>query len=681
MRRHLLLAVLAACPVLAHAAPHGLTATDLVSLARVSEPAISPDGRRLVFTQRETDLDADRGRTDLWLKNLDGNGAARRLTSNDENDSSADWAADGSGVFFLSSRSGTAQVWYLATAGGEAVPVTQLPLEVAGFRASPRSDRLVVAVEVFPDCRDLDCTKKRLDEHKAAKQHGQAYDRLFVRHWDKWKDGRISRLFSIALDAERRPRGEPVPLTASLDADIPSKPLGGRADYSFSPDGSQLVFSARERGRTEPWSTNFDVWRVPADGSTAPVNFTADNPAWDAQPAYSPDGKLLAHLAMERPGFEADRFRLVVRDAATGAIRFTSADWDRSIAAFQFSTDSRSVVAVADDLGQRPLWSIDVGNGNRTALTQSGNVTEFDVAGPHIVFATQNLSEPADFHLIAEGTQERRLTDVNASRLAAVRWGDAEQFSFAGAGGDKVFGYAMKPWNWEPGGRYPVAFIVHGGPQSSFANTWSYRWNPQVFAGAGYGVVFIDFHGSTGYGQAFTDSISDDWGGKPFEDLKSGLAAALEKFPWLDGGRACALGGSYGGFMVNWIAGNWPDRFRCLVNHAGLFDHRSMYYTTEELWFPEWDHGGPYFENPAAHEKSNPANLVRSWKSPMLVIHGALDYRVPYSQGLATFTALQRQGVESRFLYFPDENHWIMKPANSLQWHKEVLGWLDRHLR
>jgi dipeptidyl aminopeptidase/acylaminoacyl peptidase len=293
----------------------------------------------------------------------------------------------------------------------------------------------------------------------------------------------------------------------------------------------------------------------------------------------------------------------------------------------------------------------------------------------------QNLAAPADLYMIAGGNAPRRLTDVNASRLADIRWGEAQQFSFTGAGGDKVFGHAMKPWIWEPGRRYPIAFIVHGGPQSSFANTWNYRWNPQVFAGAGFGVVFIDFHGSTGYGQAFTDSISNDWGGKPFEDLKAGLAAALEAHPWLDGDRACALGASYGGYMVNWIAGNWPDRFRCLVNHAGLFDNRLMYYSTEELWFPEWDHGGPYYENPEAHEKSNPANHVKAWKSPMLVIHGALDYRVPYSQGLATFTALQRRGIESRFLYFPDENHWILKPANSLQWHEEVLGWLAQHLK
>ena len=681
MRRPILAAALAAFPLLAMAAPHGLTAADLVGLARLSEPALSPDGRRVVYTLRETDLAADRGRTDLWLLELDADTAPRRLTTSEENDGVADWAADGSGVYFLSSRTGSPQVWYLPIGGGEAMQVTRLPIDVGGFRASPRGDRLVVAIEVFPDCRDLDCTTKRLEERRSEKRHGQGYDRLFVRHWDKWEDGRVSKLFSISLDSGRRQRGEPAPLTAALDADIPSKPLGGRADFAFSPDGSQVVFAARVRGRIEPTSTNFDIWRVPSDGSAAPVNLTAGNPAWDAQPAYSPDGKLMAHLAMERPGFEADKFRLVVRDAESGAISYTTSGWDRSIAAFRFSPDSGTIYATADELGQRPLFAIDLGSGASRKMTGAGNVTEFDVAGERIVYGLQSLSAPADLFLIDGGAPPRPVTNVNATRLAQVRFGEAQQFSFDGAGGDKVYGYAMKPWNWEAGRRYPVAFIVHGGPQSSYANTWSYRWNPQVFSGAGFGVVFIDFHGSTGYGQAFTDSISGDWGGKPFEDLQKGLAAAVEKYPWIDGDRACALGGSYGGYMVNWIAGNWPDRFRCLVNHAGLFDHRSMYYTTEELWFPEWDHGGPYHDNPVAHEQSNPANFLKAWKSPMLVIHGALDYRVPYSQGLATFTALQRRGVESRFVYFPDENHWILKPANSQQWHDEVLGWLDRHLR
>ena len=447
MRRLLAAAAMAALPVLAGAAPHGLTAQDLVSLARISEPAISPDGRRLVYTLRETDLAADRGRNDLWMLDLDGDGPARRLTSHEENDGAADWAADGSGVFFLAARSGSPQVWFLPVGGGEATQVTRLPLDVAGFRVSPRGGRLVVALEVFADCRDLDCTRKRLEEKRSAKARGQAYDGLFVRHWDAWEDGRISQLFSIPLDGERRPRGVPVPLTASLDADIPSKPNGGRADYAFSPDGSQLVFSARVRGKLEPVSTNFDVWRVPADGSGAPVNLTSENPAWDAQPAFSPDGRLLAHLAMDRPGFEADRFRLVVRDAASGAIRFTTREWDRSIAAFRFAPDGREILATADDLGQRPLFAIDVGSLERRKLTGPGNIADFDAGGSRIVFALQSLTAPADLYLIEGRAPARPLTQVNAERLAEVRFGEFEQFAFDGANGDTVHGYVMKPWN------------------------------------------------------------------------------------------------------------------------------------------------------------------------------------------------------------------------------------------
>jgi dipeptidyl aminopeptidase/acylaminoacyl peptidase len=292
------------------------------------------------------------------------------------------------------------------------------------------------------------------------------------------------------------------------------------------------------------------------------------------------------------------------------------------------------------------------------------------------------MRSPVDlFSAALDGSDRRRLTDLNAERLAATGRGEFEQFSFAGWNDETVYGYVVKPADFDPEQRYPLAFIIHGGPQGSSDNDFHYRWNPQPYAGAGYAVVMIDFHGSTGYGQAFTDSITDDWGGKPLVDLQRGLATALDTYSWIDGTRACALGASYGGYMINWIAGNWPDGFRCLVNHDGTFDQRMMYYATEELWFPEWEHAGPYWENPDAHERHNPANHVAKWKTPMLVIHGALDFRIPESQGLATFTALQRQGIPSRFLYFPDENHWVLKPSNSVLWHDTVLEWLDRWLQ
>jgi dipeptidyl aminopeptidase/acylaminoacyl peptidase len=667
-------------------APKPFTADDLVRLARVADPQVSPDGRRVAYSLRETDMEANRGRNDLWLLELDGRGTAgaaaaqRRLTQNPASDSSPRWAPDGRGLYFLSSRGGSSQVWYLALEGGEAQQVTALPLDVGSFEVSPRGDRLAVSMEVFPDCADLKCTVDRKAAQGKQKATGQAYDQLFVRHWDTWKDGTLSQLFTVSLGADGK-AGEPVKVSGGVRGDVPSKPFGGDEDYAFSPDGLRIVFSARLADRSEPWSTNFDLYEVAADGSGAARNLTPDNPAWDAQPVFLANGDL-AWLAMARPGFEADKYTVMLRSARDGKVRALTADWDRSVTTLGATFDRKRLLGTADDIGQVALFEMDPATGARTRLIGEGQVQAFSPAAKGVVVAWASLGSPPDLHLATRAAAApQRLTSVNAALLAQRALAPSEQFSFAGAEGATVYGYVMKPQGWTPGRKYPIAFIVHGGPQVSFANHWSWRWNAQVYAGAGYGVVFIDFHGSPGYGQKFTDSISQDWGGKPLIDLQKGLDAALAKYGWLDGTRACSLGASYGGFMQNWIAGNWPDRFKCIVNHAGIFDQRTMYYTTEELWFTEWENGGPYYANPQVHERFNPADHVTKWRTPMLVIHGALDYRVPYSQGLATFTALQRQGIESRFLFFPDENHWILKPANSLLWHAEVIGWLDKHLK
>jgi dipeptidyl aminopeptidase/acylaminoacyl peptidase len=391
---------------------------------------------------------------------------------------------------------------------------------------------------------------------------------------------------------------------------------------------------------------------------------------------------------MARPGFEADRYAIVVHDRRTGERFELAPGWDRSPHKIAWTADSRAILATADEIGNQPLFRIAPiaadGRARVTRLTETGSVVAIAARGDAIVYARQALDSPAQLYALPAGRPQsapRQLTNLNADRLADVRFGEYEQFSFAGANGVTVYGYVVKPWNHEPGREYPLAYIVHGGPQVSYANTWSWRWNPQVYAGAGYAVAFVDFHGSPGYGQAFTDSISEDWGGKPLTDVRRGLAAAAEQFPWIDAGRACALGASYGGYMINWIAGNWPDGFDCLVNHAGIFDTRSMGYMTEELWFTEWESGGTPFDVPENYERWNPANHVRNWRTPMLVLHGQNDFRVPYTQGLMTFTALQRRGIDSRLVMYPDENHWILSPANSLQWHEQVLGWLDGHLR
>lgn len=662
------------------------TVHDLVTLRRISDPQVSPDGTRIAFVVRETDREADRGRTDLWMVTLAADGSAagepRRLTSHEAGDHGPRWAADGGGLFFLSSRSGSSQVWHLPLGGGEARQVTDLPLDVGNLVVSPAGGRIAFTADVFVDCGDLDCTVERKEARAGSPESGRLYDRLFVRHWDTWKDGTRSHLFSLALDERGEPGGGPVHLTAGLDADVPSKPFGGPGEITFSPDGGTLVFTARDAGTEEAWSTDFDLYRVPADGSAAPAVVTGDNDAWDTQPVFSPDGETLAYLAMRRPGFEADRFRVVLLGWPDGERRVLTEGWDRSPGSLTFSPDGRTLYATAGSVGQVPLFAIDVASGAVRELVSDGHVrSPSPAAGGRLVFARDSLTAPVDlWSVAADGGDPRQLTAINAEALAGVAMGEPEQFSFAGWNGETVHAWTVRPVGWREGEKYPLAFLIHGGPQGSFDNDFHYRWNPQVYAGAGYGAVMVDFHGSTGYGQAFTDSITGDWGGKPLVDLQKGLAAAVERYPWIDGERVCALGASYGGYMVNWIAGNWPDRFRCLVNHDGVFDNRMMYFSTEELWFPEWEHGGPYWADPEGFEKHNPVLHVDGWQTPMLVIHGALDYRVPEPQGIAAFTAAQRRGVESRLLFFPDENHWVLGPANSILWHETVLGWLARWL-
>jgi dipeptidyl aminopeptidase/acylaminoacyl peptidase len=656
---------------------------DLVRLERLSELAASPDGNRVVYTLRTTDMQANKGRTALWLLNAGKRGAAPlRLTDDSGNARSAEWSADGKFVYFLADHAGSAQVWRVTPTGEGAMQVTHLPLDVGSFRVSPKGDRLLVSVEVFRDCADLDCTKKRLDAAAAALAAGGAsgvlHDRIFMRHWDAWSDGRRSQLFALDLDGMGIAGGTPVTMTAGIDGDVPGKPDGGREDYGFSPDGAQVVYSVRVAANGEPWSTNFDIYAVASGGGT-PRNLTADNPAWDGQPAFSPDGTQLAYVATDRPGFESDRFHLVLMNVKTGVKRPLTQRWDRSISSFAWARDGKTLFATTDHLGQHPVWSIDADTGRTAAITGAGQVDSFSIGAQKVYYTQNDLADPANLFSVAfNGGKPAQLTHLNQALMSQRRLGEFQQFSFTGWNGENVFAYVIKPVDFNPAKKYPVALLIHGGPQGSMANEWHYRWNPQNYAGAGYAAVMIDFHGSTGYGQAFTDSISGDWGGKPLEDLKRGVDAALKLFPWLDGGNMCALGGSYGGYMVNWIAGVWPDRFKCVVTHDGVFDLRSMYYSTEELWFPEWEFGGPEYQNPAGFAKQNPVDHVKNWQTPMLVIHGRLDFRLPDTQGISVFTALQRRGIPSEFLYFPEENHFVLKPADSIQWYDTVIAWMNR---
>ena len=672
-------------------AARGLQVRDLAALDRHSAPTLSPDGRMLVFAKRVVDFDANKSSTSLWVESLVARDAVppKRLTPEGWNVNSPAFSADGKTVYFLSAKSGSQQLYAIPAAGGTPKLLTELPVDVGAYKLSPDGKRVALGLEAFADCKsDLACTKKRLDDSEARKSSGVLFERMFIRHWDTWNDGRLNRVFAATL-----PQGKEKPLKtatlvgADVVGDVPSKPFGDTGEFAWSPDGTSFVLSARKSDRNEPWNTNFDLYLVAADGSGSARNLTEANKAWDTGPVFSADGKTLYYRAMKRPGFEADRFALMAMDMATGKARELAPKWDASADGIVLSADGKSIYTTAAELGRHPLFAVSVDNGEVASVFKDGSVSAFELAGDTLVVSANSMkSGDVIYATSADGKAPlRAITPSAGEMLPDVRFGEYEQFRFPGWNNETVHAYVVKPWNYQEGKKYPVAFLIHGGPQGSFGDGWSYRWNPQTYAGQGYAVVMIDFHGSTGYGQKFTDSISQHWGDRPLEDLQKGWAAAQKKYSFLDGGRACALGASYGGFMVNWIAGNWFDKqgnspFKCLVSHDGVFDQRMMGYATEELWFTEWEQGGTPYAVPKNYEQFNPVNHVSKWKTPMLVIHGQQDFRIPVEQGIGVFTALQRRGIHSQFLYFPDENHWVLKPQNSVQWHDTVNGWLKKHI-
>ena len=692
----LLLAVLPMCSLAADEIPakKPFMVRDMVNLERVSEPALSPDGQMVVYSVRQTDYAANKGVTSLWIKNLLTRNLPpppRRLLADGMTGNSAVFAPDSASVYFISSKSGSDQVWHQPVHGGPATQITDYPLDVGSYKLSPDGKSLALSFDVFADCKTLACTKQHHDATAANKASGRIFDKLFIRHWDTWADGTRSQLFTAAIGADGKAAAEPTLVSIGIDGDVPSKPFGDAGEYNWSPDGKSLAFDVRIAGKSEPWSTNFDIYIVPADGSAAPRNLTESNKAWDAAPVFSADGKKLYYRAMKRPGFEADRFALMElnldMNLAYGAMREIDPKWDRSADGITLSADGKTIYTTADDMGQHPLFAVNIATGAVKKIVGDGAISAIDIAGDTLAFTRNSMKSPDQLFVArADGSAVRPISHNNDDKLDGVAFGDFEQFAFPGWNGETVHGYVVKPWNYQPGKKYPVAFLIHGGPQSSFGNDWSFRWNPQTYAGQGYAVVMVDFHGSTGYGQAFTDAISQHWGDRPLEDLQKGWASALQKYSYLDGSNACALGASYGGYMVYWIAGNWiaadgSRPFKCLVDHDGVFDNRMMGYSTEELWFTEWENGGTPWANPEGYERFNPVIHVKDWKVPMLIVHNQMDLRIPVEQGIAAFTALQRKGIESKYLYFPNENHWVLKPQNSVLWHDTVNAWLKAHLQ
>ncbi|MFZ0739039.1 MAG: S9 family peptidase [Candidatus Acidiferrales bacterium] len=674
----------------AQTARRPITFEDIISMHRIGDPQISPDGQWIAYTVATPDKDANRLVSDIWVIATNG-GEPKQLTRGGT-DERPRWSPDGRKIAFVSAPDGTPQVYWISVAGGEASRLTSVSGGAANEIWSPDGKSIAFVERVYPDCGDDACNAKRDTEQEKSKVKARIYTKLLYRHWTQWWDGKRSHLFIVAAPSatsESTPAGTlasvPRDLTPGADYDVPPFNLGNPEAISFSPDSHEIAFTANS-DKDEAMSTNGDIFTVAANGDSAPKKIT-DNPGDDWGPIYSPDGKWIAYRAQFIPGNEADRWRLMLDERASGKRIDLTEHFDAPVDAFEWAPDSQTILFQTEEQGEMPIYSIAAiaGSTPRKVIADGYN-DEFEVSrdGRTIIFARSSFTYPPElFAAAADGRGIRQLTHHNGEILARVEMAKTEAFWYAGADGAQVEEFIIRPPNFDASKKYPLLLLAHGGPQVPWSDTWSYRWNPEVMAAPGYVVVMPNFHGSPGYGQKFTEEISKDWGGEPYTDIMDGVDAAIAKYSFIDGSRMGAAGASYGGFMIDWIATH-TGRFKCLVSHAGPYDERSMYGSTEELWFMEWEYGGTPWANPELYDKwssDKNAGALGKFKTPTLVIGGERDFRVPYTQDLEFFTALQRQGVPSKLMIFPDEGHWILKPQNSELWYKTVLDWLATYLK
>jgi dipeptidyl aminopeptidase/acylaminoacyl peptidase len=654
------------------------TFEDMMALQRVGEPQVSPDGRWAAFSAVKVDLKANTRTPHLWVVPLAG-GESRQITSGAAGEDRPRWSPNGKQFAYISSQDGGSQVWVAdfdgttGTLAGDPRRVTTISTEADGEVWSPDGQNILFVSSVYPDCKDDDCNKEHADQKAISKVKASIFTRLFYRHWSSYTGAKRSHLFMVPAAG-----GVARDLTSG-DHDVPPFQLGGSDLYTFSSDGKEVAFTSNI-SEVEATSTNNDLFVVPVAGGT-PKKIT-DNPASDSTPRYSPDGKYIAYLAQARPGYESDRFRLMLYDRATGQRRSLTENFDRWVGGFVWAPDSSRIYFVAEDRGEQPIYVVGVSGGEVRRLERGSN-DDLNIArdGKTLLFTRMSVRAPNEIYA-AEFAQSdrlgagRQLTHLNDTVLSQIEMPPLQSFWFTGAEKTRVQGFLLKPPGFDPNMKYPVKFLIHGGPEGAWDDAWSYRWNPELFAAAGYVVVMINFHGSTGYGQKFIDAINGDWGGRPYVDLMRGLDYVERTYPFVDKDRECALGASYGGYMINWILGH-TTRFKCLVSHDGMFNTESAYGTTEELWFPEWEFKGTPWTNRVMYRRWSPHLFAASFKTPTLVVHGQLDYRLDVSEGFQLFTTLQRLGVPSKMLYFPDEGHWVLKPQNSQLWYQTVNQWVD----
>lgn len=662
--------ILCASAAISYAQKQSFDVSALMQLARISDPQISPDGRNVSFTVETVDLEQNRKLKQIYVVPFNG-GEPRKITTAGDHNERARWSPDSKTIAFISDRSGGSQVWIMEADGSNANQVTHLSTEAAGVLFSPDGKNLLFSSDVFPECgADDSCNQQKLESGKKAKVQARVYTGLLYRHWNKWDAARRSHLLTVPV------RGGAVKDLTPGARDVPPFSLGGPEDYSFSPDGKEVCY-VMNSDELEATSTNSDLYVVPIMGGDSKK--ITINPGADASPQYSPDGKYIAYRAQVRAGYESDRWRLFLLERSSGNVINLTETIDRWVSSFTWLPDSTQIFFTVEDRGRQSIRFMSInGGGARVAVSGDSHLddVQFTPDGKAMVYSGQSGASPTElFRASSAGGAAMALTHLNDSTLRNYQLTKFDEVWVEGAEKARVQAFVMKPFGFRAGKKYPALLLIHGGPQGSWGESWSYRWNAQVFAAAGYVVVLPNPRGSPGYGQKYIDEINGDWGGKAYEDLMA-VTDFVAKLRYVDAENMVAAGGSYGGYMANWLLGR-KQRFKALVSHAGVYDLRSMAGETEELWFPKWEFSGMPWDNPEMYERWSPSSFAKEFRTPTLVIHGELDYRVPYGQSLQLFTALQMQRVPSKLLLFPDEGHWILKPLNSILWYKTFLDWID----
>jgi len=650
------------------------TIDDLLKVRRVADPQVSPDGKHVAFSVGDVNFDGNRVVNQIYVMSIEG-GSMKQLTTGDRSSSAPRWSADGKKIAYTTGS----QVWVMDNDGDHKEQVTKISTGAAAPVWSPDGKWIAFTSDVYPDCDNDDCNKKRDEQADASKVKAHIVTRLLYKHWDEWRDVKRTHVFVVSSKG-----GTARDLTAG-DYDSPPYAAASGVDYAFSPDSTEIAF-IRNPDKVEAISTNSDIYVMPVSGG-APKNITIRNRGYDAGPVYTRDGKFILYRSQATASFEADRWRLMAYNRATGTSVELTKGFDLQVEDVVPSPDGSTIYFTAGDRGKSPVFKIPFAGGVPQKVLPNVFASNLRITpdGKAFVFASSSMAAPAEIYTSnADGTGLTALTSVNSQLMSRANLKPAEEVEWTGALGKKVHGYVIKPTNFDASRKYPLLVLIHGGPQSAWNDNWGYRWNPEVFANAGYVVFTPNPRGSTGYGQQFVNDISGDWGGKVYIDLMNGVADVLRRSPFIDRSRIGAAGASYGGYMVNWILGHNNDprfHFKVLVSHDGVYNLESMYGTTEELWFPEWEFKGTPWTNPAMYTRWSPHKFANNFNTPILIIHGELDYRVPIGEGMQLFTTVQRKGIDSKILIFPDEGHWVLKPQNSRLWYNTVLDWLDKYLQ